>query len=73
MTITAIRVPERVHSKAVIILKQYRQGGVRPCRIKCGNISLKVTLRWRLLSRNDGADWLLISHEAYNKMKDKRG
>lgn len=71
MTITALRVPEWVHEQAVITVRRYRQRRIQATRIKCGNISLKVNRRWRLLSRDGGKNWIVMSHETYNGAKDR--
>jgi len=72
MTITALRVPEWVHEQAVITVRRYRQRRIQVTRIKCGNISLKVNRRWRLLSRDGGRNWIVMSHETYNGAKDRK-
>jgi len=36
-----------------------------------GNLSLKVNHRWRLLSRDGGKNWEVMSHETYNREKDR--
>jgi len=72
MTLTAIRVPEWVHAQAINVLRRYRQRRVVPCRIQCGNLSLRVNRRWPLLSRNGGQNWKVLSHESYNKLKDRK-
>ena len=62
MALTAIRIPEWVHLKAV-----------HPCRMHgSGNLSLKVNHRWRLLSRDGGKNWEVMSHERYSKVKDRK-
>jgi hypothetical protein len=73
MSITAIRIPEWVHGQAVHILRQYRAGRIHPRRMhKTGHLSLKVNLRWRLLSRDGGQNWTVMSHEKYNGVKDRK-
>lgn len=73
MTLTASRVPEWVHVQAISVLSMYRKQRLHPARIiGTGNLSLKVNLRWRLLSKDDGKNWSLISHERYNKLKDRK-
>lgn len=73
MTLTAIRIPERVHEQAVHTLSKYRKRRVIPCRMHgSGNLSLKVNLRWRLLSRDGGKNWEVMSHERYSKLKDRK-
>lgn len=71
MTLTAIRVPSWVHAKAVAVMDKYKKGLQRASRHhQPGRLSLRVTHRWRLLSKNNGRDWVIISHERYNRMKD---
>lgn len=73
MTLTAIRVPEWVHIRALAVLGQYRKHRLFPCRITgTGNLSLKVNRRWRLLSKDHGKNWQLMSHEKYNAQKDRK-
>jgi hypothetical protein len=69
--LTAIRIPEWVHLKAAHVLSQFR-ARIHPCRmIGTGNLSLKVNHRWRLLSRDGGKNWEVMSHETYNREKDR--
>lgn len=73
MALTAIRVPEWVHTQAVSTLGRYRKRRVNPCRMHgSGNLSLKVNRRWRLLSRDGGQSWEVMSHERYSKLKDRK-
>lgn len=72
MALTAIRIPERVHLQAVRVLLQFRQQRILPRRIRrTGHLSLRVNLRWRLLSKDGGKNWEVMSHETYNREKDK--
>ena len=72
MALTAIRIPEWVHLKAAHVLSQFRQGA-SICRMHgSGNLSLKVNHRWRLLSRDGGKNWEVMSHERYSKVKDRK-
>ena len=73
MTLTAIRIPDWVHEQAVQVLRQYRKGRIHPRRMHAsGNLSLKVNLRWRLLSRDGGQHWEVMRHERYSKLKDRK-
>ncbi|WP_444546750.1 ParE family toxin-like protein [Enterobacter cloacae] len=73
MALTAIRIPEWVHLKAVHVLSQFRARRIHPCRMQgSGNLSLKVNHRWRLLSRDGGKNWEVMSHERYSKVKDRK-
>ncbi|WP_413535030.1 hypothetical protein [Rahnella inusitata] len=73
MTLTAIRVPERVHLRAISVLSMYRKQRLHAARILgTGNLSLKVNRRWRLLSKDHGQNWQLMSHEKYNAQKDRK-
>ncbi|WP_075329277.1 ParE family toxin-like protein [Escherichia coli] len=73
MTLTAIRIPEWVHLQAVRVLRQFRARRIHPCRMRgSGNLSLRVNRRWRLLSRDGGQNWEVMSHERYSKVKDRK-
>lgn len=72
MIITSNRIPPHVNEKASQILSLYSKGNIKPCRIKCGNLSLKIGRKWRLLSRNNGTRWEVMSHEKYNQLKDRK-
>ncbi|WP_458305950.1 ParE family toxin-like protein [Enterobacter cloacae] len=55
------------------ILLQFRQQRISPRRMRrTGYLSLKVNLRWRMLSRDGGQNWEVMSHERYNKVKDRK-
>lgn len=68
MALTAIRIPERVHLQALQVLR--KRVYARRMR-RTGYLSLKVNPRWRLLSKDDGRNWEVMSHETYNREKDK--
>ncbi|MCZ4058193.1 hypothetical protein O3W44_02420 [Pantoea sp. LMR881] len=71
MTLTTLKAPEWVIVQATKKLIQYRKRRIFPCRIRStGFLSLAVNPRWRLLSRNGGKDWQLMTHETYNGVKD---
>ncbi|HID8815249.1 ParE family toxin-like protein [Enterobacter roggenkampii] len=73
MALTAIRIPEWVHLKAAHVLSQFRARRIHPCRMHgSGNLSLRVNRRWRLLSRDGGKNWEVMSHERYSKVKDRK-
>lgn len=68
MALTAIRVPEWVHLRAVLVLTRYRARRIH----RTGHLSLVVNPRWRLLSRDGGKNWQVMSHEQYNGKKDRK-
>nr|WP_125063982.1 hypothetical protein [Klebsiella pneumoniae] len=70
MALTAIRIPERVHLQALQVLLRYRRRRIFRGEPATG-LSLKVNPRWRLLSKDDGRNWEVMSHETYNREKDK--
>jgi len=39
---------------------------------RTGYLSLKVNQRWRLLSKDGGQNWEVMSHERYSKEKDRK-
>ncbi|MDK9373400.1 hypothetical protein QQF54_08535 [Lelliottia sp. V106_10] len=73
MSLTAIRIPLWIHLKAINVLQAYRRHKLITTYIHTtGYLSLKVNRRWRLLSRDNGRNWEVMSHERYNKEKDRR-
>ena len=66
MALTAIRIPERVHLQALQVLLRYRRKRIYARRThRTGYLSL-VNPRWRLLSKDDGRNWEVMSHERYS-------
>lgn len=60
--------PKRVAVRARCMLNQYRQGLIKPRRTcRMGFLSLCVTREWRLLSKDEGVSWHLLSHSDYDK------
>lgn len=60
--------PQRVYIRAQCLLKQWRQGQIKPRRTyRHGYLSICVTPSWRLLSKDAGKSWLLLSHADYDK------
>ncbi|WP_075208335.1 ParE family toxin-like protein [Klebsiella aerogenes] len=72
MVTNSIRIPTQINKKASHVLNQYNSGELKACRIKCGNMSLRVGRKWRLLSKDNGQCWEIMSHEKYNNLKDRR-
>ncbi|WP_089528516.1 ParE family toxin-like protein [Pantoea ananatis] len=71
MSLTTFKAPEWVIVQATKKLSQYRMQRVFARRIHSTDyLSLAVNPRWRLLSRNNGKDWQLMTHETYNSAKD---
>lgn len=64
--------PRRVHAsatrKARKLLRQYRQGKRVYSEVGCsGYLKIDVGVRWRLLSKNRGEEWLFMSHQTYDR------
>ncbi|EDQ2394538.1 hypothetical protein RU50_005671, partial [Salmonella enterica subsp. enterica] len=64
--------PRRVHAsatrKARKLLRQYRQGKRVYSEVGCtGYLKIDVGVRWRLLSKNLGEEWLFMSHQTYDR------
>lgn len=73
MKITAHRIPGWVVQQAMKMLCRYQHNRVLPSRIiTTGHLSLRINPRWRLLSRDEGKNWEVMSHETYNRRKDQR-
>ncbi|HII1671975.1 TPA: hypothetical protein ACYZE8_002402 [Salmonella enterica] len=72
MAITANRIPERIIIKASLVLSQYRKGRIHAKRLYSHVLRLEVGYRYRLLSHDDGKNWEIMSHEKYNKSKQRK-
>ncbi|MGS2677050.1 MULTISPECIES: ParE family toxin-like protein [Citrobacter] len=49
------------------VLLRYRRKRVYARRMRrTGFLSLKVNPRWRMLSKDNGRNWEVMSHETYN-------
>nr|WP_269837120.1 hypothetical protein [Enterobacter asburiae] len=67
VALTAIRIPERVHLQALQVMLRYRRKRIYARRMhRTGYLSLKVNPRWRLLSKDGGQNWEVMSHERYS-------
>lgn len=65
-------VPSRVLEQAYSLLDKYLDKQCHPMKHKkSGYLTLSVGYRWRMLSKNKGLSWALMSHEEYNKAKDR--
>ncbi|HDX8940295.1 TPA: hypothetical protein RQN91_005238 [Klebsiella michiganensis] len=68
MALTATRIPERVHLQALQVLLRYRRKRIYARRMhRTGYLSLKVNPRWPLLSKDDGRNWVVMSHSTHNR------
>lgn len=67
--------PPSCQKKAKELVKQFRRGerNYKNIHVKGKHapgrawMKINVGATWRLLSRNSGADWELLTHERYNK------
>lgn len=61
--------PRHVRTKANILIKKFKKQQITPRRTyRRGYLTLFVTPGWRLLSKDDGKSWLLLSHADYDKL-----
>lgn len=68
----AKKIPNKIQQKADVVLTKYRQGLVNPRKTsRHGYYVLNVGLDWRLLSKDGGKSFELMSHEKYNKQVDR--
>ncbi|HHT4115729.1 TPA: hypothetical protein ACTYZW_003482 [Citrobacter freundii] len=59
---------ESVINKAFTLLSEYYSGKKNYQIVKPHHyIKVNVSLRWRLLSKDGGKRWVLMTHERYNK------
>ncbi|MGM1188264.1 ParE family toxin-like protein [Serratia liquefaciens] len=61
------RIPQRISIKAERVLCAYKAGKKTPARTYQHNhLTLPVARCWRLLSKDNGHSWVVMSHERYN-------
>lgn len=59
--------PDRITRLAQQQIRQWRAGHIHARRTyRDGYLTLRVTPHWRLLSRDNGRHWELLSHADYN-------
>lgn len=62
------RPPLNVETKARASLRLFRNGARNFSRINPHDyLVIRIGFRWRLLSKNNGMSWDLLTHETYNK------
>lgn len=67
LTVTS-HASESVINKAFILLNEYYSGKKNYQFVKPHYyLKVNVSLRWRLLSKDGGKRWVLMTHERYNK------
>lgn len=67
LTVTS-HASESVINKAFILLNEYYSGKKNYQVVKLHHyLKVNVSLRWRLLSKDGGKRWVLMTHERYNK------
>ncbi|HHX9840579.1 TPA: hypothetical protein ACVTE6_000067 [Salmonella enterica subsp. enterica] len=66
------KVPLRICQKAAVMLNQWQMGKIKASTNYTQNMVLRVSYRWRLLSRDHGMNWELMSHEKYNSRVNKQ-
>ncbi|WP_458793452.1 ParE family toxin-like protein [Citrobacter portucalensis] len=68
MQTTTSHVSECIINKASILLSEYYGGKKNYHRIKPHHyLKIDVSLRWRLLSKNNGKTWSLMTCERFSK------
>lgn len=64
--------PLWITAKALHILSQFSNNRLIPRRTKARNyLTFRVNKRWRLLSRDQGKNWQLLTHNDYNNAIDE--
>lgn len=67
----AKKMPIKVQQKADVVLTKYKRGLINARKSKNrGYLSLEVGRDWRLLSKDGGKSFELMSHETYNRQID---
>lgn len=72
MSVSLNNAPGWITAKALEILNQFSSRQIFP-RKTYGKkyLTLRVNKRWRLLSKDDGHNWSLLTHNDYNSVIDK--
>lgn len=66
------RAPAHIQNAAQALLILYRHGELRVRKTKKhGYFTLAVGAHWRMLSRDNGLTWALMSHSDYNTRVDR--
>ncbi|WP_024529219.1 ParE family toxin-like protein [Serratia fonticola] len=61
--------PLWITAKALHILSQFSNSRLIPRRTKAKNhLTFRVNKRWRLLSRDNGINWQLLTNNDYDKV-----
>ncbi|WP_438271914.1 ParE family toxin-like protein [Serratia quinivorans] len=61
------RIPQRISIKAEGVLCAFMEGKRTPARTyQHKHLTLPVSRCWRLLSKDNGHSWEVMSHERYN-------
>ncbi|THD47014.1 hypothetical protein ERD95_15425 [Enterobacteriaceae bacterium ML5] len=67
-TLSGPRANALIWGNAALAIRRYQCGRRNFSRIKPhGYFVIRVCLRWRLLSKDGGQHWQLMTHEKYNK------
>ncbi|CAK8736824.1 hypothetical protein SODG_000537 [Sodalis praecaptivus] len=61
------KIPQWVEKRAEIYKQLYRKGLIYATRIRrTGYLSIRLSLCWRMLSKDNGQSWKTMSHATYN-------
>ena len=61
--------PKHIRDKAVTRIAKFNERQLIPRKTyRRGYLTMKVTPGWRLLSKDGGKTWLLLSHAQYDKI-----
>ncbi len=62
----------RIYAKASTLLRDFERGRKVFSRTKRqGHLSIRIGLFWRLLSKDGGSTWRLMTHSTYNREINK--
>ncbi|WP_075202022.1 MULTISPECIES: hypothetical protein [Serratia] len=62
----------RIYRKAAALLSRFDRGEkVFTYLTQSGNLKINIGYQWRLLSRDSGQNWRLMTHEKYNHQKGR--
>ncbi|WP_423826098.1 hypothetical protein [Serratia marcescens] len=62
-----------IYEKAIALLARFDRGEKVYTRLtQSGKWKINIGYQWRMLSKDNGRNWRLMTHEKYNQLKGRR-
>ncbi|CNI68286.1 hypothetical protein CBW53_02840 [Yersinia frederiksenii] len=67
MSKKSIKIPKEINDRARKIIIDFKKNKIKANKTYRYNyLTLRINIRWRILSKNNGISWEVMSHERYN-------